>query len=217
MKSITKFKWLAAIALITINFQTLLAQTKSEIFDGKTPITWLGVDYSLTRFIGAPEIKSNAAPISNDEFRDTYVSSWNYLFINEQKKYDVAKAVHRESVKYNIEVTLKANKNLSKNFFTNNPNNFKTVTADTIANVVKNYNFMGGDGIGMMFFVEGMSKGESSEGIWITFVDMKTNTVLFTTYKTAAPGGFGFRNYWAKPLYTVLKDMTDDFKDWSKK
>jgi hypothetical protein len=149
---------------------------------------------------------------------DTYVSAWNYLFINEEKKYDVAKAVHRESVKYAIDVTLKSNKNLTqKNFFTNDPKNFKTINADTIANAVKNYNFLGNEGIGMMFFVEGMSKGEESEGIWVTFVDMKTNTVLFTTYKAGKPGGFGFRNYWAKPLYTVLKDMDDDFKSWNKK
>ena len=218
MKIINKFKWLAVLVFLTVNTQLIFAQTKDEIFDTKTPITWLGVDYSLTRFIGSATISNASAPISNDEFRDTYVSAWNYLFINEEKKYDVAKAVHRESVKYAIDVTLKSNKNLTqKNFFTNDPKNFKTINADTIANAVKNYNFLGNEGIGMMFFVEGMSKGEESEGIWVTFVDMKTNTVLFTTYKTGKPGGFGFRNYWAKPLYTVLKDMDDDFKNWNKK
>ena len=53
-------------------------------------------------------------------------------------------------------------------------------------------------------------------GIWVTFVDMKSKTVLFTTYQTNPPGGFGFRNYWAKPLYTTLKNMESDFKKWSK-
>jgi len=61
-----------------------------------------------------------------------------------------------------------------------------------------------------------MSKGIESMGIWVTFVDIKSKTVLYTKYETSKPGGFGFRNYWAKPLYETLKDMGDNFKQWSK-
>ncbi len=215
MKHIAKIKWFVALVLIVTNAQSLLAQSKADVFDTKVPITWLGVDYSQTKFIGSATSKD--VNISNDEFRDTYVSSWNYLFINEQKKYDVAKATHRESVKYDIDVTLQANKQLTKkDFYSNSPSDFKLLNEAAIANLVKNYDFQKNDGIGLIFFAEGMSKGISSMGIWVTFVDMKSKTVLFTTYQTNPPGGFGFRNYWAKPLYTTLKNMESDFKKWSK-
>jgi hypothetical protein len=69
MKIINKFKWLAVLVFLTVNTQLIFAQTKDEIFDTKTPITWLGVDYSLTRFIGSATISNASAPISNDEFR----------------------------------------------------------------------------------------------------------------------------------------------------
>lgn len=211
MKLITKFKWLLLLPFVILNSKSLSAQSKADIFDPKIPITWLGVDYSQTKFIGSAESKN--VTISNDEFRDTYVSSWNYLFINEQKKYDVAKAVHRESVKYAIDVTLQANKRLvKKDFYSTNPGDFKRLNEADIANVVKNYDFQNTEGIGLMFIVEGMSKGISSMGIWVTFVDIKSKTVLYTVYKANAPGGFGLRNYWAKPLYTTLKDIEADFK-----
>ncbi|WP_426669426.1 hypothetical protein ACPPVU_24830 [Mucilaginibacter sp. McL0603] len=215
MKPITNLKWLLAIIFIAVNTQNLMAQSRADIFNEKVPVTWLGVDYSQTKFIGSATSKD--VVISNDEFRDTYVNSWNYLFLNEQKKYDVAKALHRESVKYAIDVTLQANKQLiKKDFYSNNPSDFKLLNEAAISDLVKNYDFQKNDGIGMMFFAEGMSKGMGSMGIWVTFVDMKSKKVLYTVYETGKPGGFGFRNYWAKPLYTTLKDIEDNYKSWSK-
>jgi len=215
MKPVTKFKCILALLFISVSTQSVLAQSKADVFDEKVPVTWLGVDYSQTKFIGSATSKD--VVISNDEFRDTYVSSWNYLFINEQKKYDVAKAVHRESVKYAIDVTIQANKSLTKkDFYSNNPSDFKLLNEAAIANLVKNYDFQNNDGIGLIFFAEGMSKGIESMGIWVTFVDIKSKTVLYTKYETSSPGGFGFRNYWAKPLYTTLKDMESNFKSWGK-
>ncbi|HTD40079.1 MAG TPA: hypothetical protein VK671_05625 [Mucilaginibacter sp.] len=211
MKPVAKFKWLVALFFIAVNAQSVLAQSKkADIFDEKVPITWLGVDYSQTKFIGSPTkgVSGNNGTVSNDEFRDVFILQWNYLFIDEMKKYDVAKAVHRASVKYAIDPVIKSNKALTtKDFFSANPSDFKLINEATIADAVKKYDFQNNEGIGMMFFVEGMDKGIASEGIWVTFVDMKSKTVLLTSYQTAKPGGFGFRNYWAKPLFMVLKEM----------
>lgn len=219
MKPVTKFKCLVALLLIAAGTQPLFAQTKANVFDEKTPITWLGIDFSQVQFIGSPMkgLASNKGMVTNDEFRDVFTVEWNQLFIDEMKKYDVAKAVHRPAVKYAIDVTMKTNKQLTKKeFFTNDPSKFKIINESNIADLVKKYDFQNNDGIGMMFFVEGMSKGQSSVGVWVTFVDMKSKNVLFTTYETEKPGGFGFRNYWAKPFYTIIKEMDSNFKRWSK-
>jgi len=216
MKPITQFKWLIAVAFVAISSQALLAQTKADVFDEKVPITWLGVDYSQTKFIGPAFKFQDKGQVTNEEFRDKYTVGWNQLFIKEQKKYDVAKYTHREAVKYAIDVTEKANASLKKEFFSNDPADFKKLTEGDIANVVKSYDFQNNEGIGLMFFVEGMSKAQESEGIWVTFVDMKSKTVLFTSYQTASPGGFGFTNYWMKPLLTALKNIDSNYKTWKK-
>src|SRR5207237_7806414 len=119
----------------------------------KVPVTWLGVDYSLTKFIGTPTDKSTTfSPwsftgvkvkdngiVSNDEFRDLFTVQWNQIFLDKPKSFNIAKAIHRESVNYAIDVCIKANQALAKKeFFSNNPGDFKTINEGTIANAVKN-------------------------------------------------------------------------------
>jgi hypothetical protein len=36
--------------------------------------------------------------------------------------------------------------------------------------------------------------------------------VLLSKHITGKSGGFGFKNYWAKAFYNILKDA--DYKDW---
>ena len=52
MKPYNKLKGLLLLALITFCTKPLLAQNKADVFDTNTPITWLGLDFSLTQFIG---------------------------------------------------------------------------------------------------------------------------------------------------------------------
>jgi len=225
MKPITKLKLLIAVLLISVSTKTLFAQTKADIFDKNVPVTWLGVDYSLTTFIGTPtnvELafspwtvvkKTGESVVTKDEFRNSFTVQWNQLFIDEEKKYDVAKAINRSAVKYAIDVCINANKKLTqKEFFSNSPSDFHTKTEADVANAVKNYDFQGHTGIGMMYFVEGMDKGTAEEGFWITFVDMGSKTVLATKYESSKGQGSGFRNFWAKPLYVALKEM--NLKKW---
>jgi len=216
---IAKFKALIVLLLIVVNVQTISAQTKADIFDKKVPVTWLGVDYSQAKVIcsDSKEITTKSGFLSSTQFKLVYTPQWNNLFIYEKDKYDVAGAVHRDSVKYAIDVTAKANLALGeKEFFSTNPADFKTLNETKIADLVKNYDFGGNDGIGLIFFVEGMSKSKELMGVWATFVDMKSKTVLLTKYGTGKPGGFGLRNYWASPLYAVLGGIRANFKKWQK-
>jgi len=223
MKPIKHTKWIIALFFISINTQPLLAQTKADIFDKNYPITWLGVDYSLTTFIGTPGFsapwagikKADESMITKDEFRDSYTTQWNQLFIDEQKKYNIAKATDRkeDAITYALAVCVNANKKLTKKeFFSNDPKDFHTKTEADVINAVKNYDFQNAKGLGMMFFVEGMERGTQEEGIWVTFVDIKTKTVLLTKYESSKGQGSNFRNFWAKPLYVALKEM--NLKKW---
>ena len=212
MKSLLKLSLLSVVFLMAV--ASTKAQTKDNIFDGASEITWLGLDFSQAKFIGDASNFGGAGEVTNESFRDKFTKGWNQLFIDEMKKYDVAAAVHRTGVKYAIDVTLKANSNLKKDFFSNSPNDYKSLTDEKINSLVKGYDFQGNSGIGLMYIVEGMSKGNKSCGIWVTFVDMKGHKVLFTKYLEGKPGGFGFKNFWAASFLDVLKDMKKEFKGW---
>jgi len=224
MKPFTNLKGLITLIFIAAGVASASAQTKADILNKNVPITWLGVDYSLATFIGTPTNssysfnawtavkKTDNGVVTKEEFKDSFTVQWNQLFIDEQKKYDVAKATDRSSVKYAIDVAINANKKITKDFFSNNPSDFHTKTEADVAAAVKNYDFQKNEGIGMMIFVEGMNKGTTEEGLWVTFVDMKAKTVLATKYLVYKSQGSGFRNYWAKPLFIAIKEL--DLKDF---
>lgn len=211
MKKLTS---LFVALLITIATQAQL--TKADIF-GSEEITWLGLDFSQVHFIGEAAQWQDVGDINNDELRDKYFVAWNDLFINEQSKYDVAGAVGRSEVSYATEVTEKSNNKLTRDFFSSNGNDYQLLDEQKVQKLVSKYNFQGKSGIGMMFFVEGMSKGKAEASMWVTFVDMKAKKVLLTKRMEEKARGFGFRNYWAKTFYLALKDMKSGaFKKWKK-
>lgn len=201
---------LIAIAFMASNGN---AQTRSDIF-GKTPITWLGLDFTQLKFVGSATQYKDAGVITSNDMRSKYFTAWNNLFVAEQKKYDVAGAVNRDNVTNAIDVTESANNKSKSEYFTDNSGDYQLLNEDKIASLVSHYDFKGKTGLGLLFFVEGMSKDKAEASMWVTFVNMGSKTVLLTRQETGSAGGFGFRNYWAKSFYEVLNDI--DLKKWRK-
>lgn len=194
----------------------VFAQEKADVFNDNTPVTWLGLDFSQLKFIGDAAQWQDAGEITNSQMRDKYFPAWNSLFVNEKDRYKVADAIRRTEVAYAIDVTEKANNSLKGNFFESDANKYQLLDEQKVAALVKKYDFKGKAGVGMMFFVEGMSKGREQASMWVTFVDMKSKTVLLTKRVEGKSGGFGFRNYWAKTFVNVLKEIKSDWKNWRK-
>jgi hypothetical protein len=199
-------KSLLCLSFLLLSAFAAPAQKDGDIVRSDKPITWLGIDFTMTRFIGSATQFKDAGEVTLDQVREKYVPGWNELFINEQKKFDVAKYVHRESVAYALDVTSRANNKVGESFFSGDPSDFSRLSESDIASAVKKYDFMGKKGVGLLFFVEGMSKGRKEAAAWITFVDMGSKTVLQTRRVTGKASGFGFRNFWAGAFLNILKD-----------
>lgn len=199
--------------LFVCNQSFVSAQTKPAIPDSAlADLTFLGMDFSQTKYIGPPTEHKGVAEVTNDEFRDRYTTAWNRLFIDEPKKYDVAKMVLRPSVKYALDVTEKANAGIKKEFFGYSPEQFATLDAKKIGDLVSAYDFQGRTGTGLLFFVEGMNKNLREAGAWVTLVDMSTKKVLSATYATGRCGGWGFRNFWANSWLLIMKKTEAGFR-----
>jgi hypothetical protein len=201
-----KTRALIASLLVCLHISSASAQTA-----GSGDITWLGLDFSQVKFVGPPS-QEGGEYITNDAFRDKYTAAWNQLIVTQQKQYNVAGMVHRPNVKYALDITAKANRNIQKNFFGNTDHDFKKLDEKRIGDLVYHYDFQGQTGTGVLIFVEGMSRGMGEAGGWVTMVDMKAKRVLLTTFKTGKAGGLGFRNYWAKSWANILAAAGADFK-----
>ena len=93
---------------------------------------------------------------------------------------------------------------------------FSIEDKEKIASMVKQYDYKGKKGLGMMFVVEGMHKEAKKASMWVVFVNMDTKTLLLAKQVEGAAGGFGFRNYWAKSFYNGLKEVENNFDRWKK-
>ena len=216
MQLIKKSKWFLIPLFLFINSQSIFAQlNQADIFNRNVPITWLGIDFTQARFFVPASSHKRSSEVTNSSFVDRYIPEWNNLFITEPRKYDVAGATQRKSVVNALDVTDKANIAINKNFFFDDTDTVRTLLKEDIANLVKQYDFKGKTGLGMMFFVEEMNKAHRMAGVWVTFVDMDAKKVIFTIYRTGTTGGFGFRNYWASAFHDVLQNMEQtDFSKW---
>ncbi|HRO42150.1 MAG TPA: hypothetical protein PL009_04915 [Flavipsychrobacter sp.] len=209
-------KVLLSFFALAISLNVFAQLSKADITNGDNEITWLGVDFTQLKFIGSATQWKDAGEISNSQLRDKYFPAWNNLFINEQKKYNVADAVGRAEVKYALDVTEKANNGIKGDLFSEDPNDYSRLTDQKIAQLVGKYDYQGNKGIGMLLFAESFSKGKEEGAIWVTFVDMNTRKLLLTKKLNEPAGGFGFKNFWAKTLFGALKDTGKNLKKWSK-
>lgn len=208
-------------AVIAVNAFAQL--TKTDVFDADVPVTFLGLDFTQAKFIGNASQFGEAGEVSNNGMKEKYMPAWNDMFSDpkEKKNFKIAEAVNRMDVDYATDVAGKANKALKGDFFSDKMSDYPELSESRITSLVKKYDFMGKNGLGLIFFVEGMRKGEekgdpSYATVWVTFVDMKSKSMLFTTKVQAKAGGFGFRNFWAGAWKNVIKEMDDSWKSWKK-
>jgi hypothetical protein len=175
------------------------AQTKSELFNPNTEVTWLGLDFSGAKFIGDRERLGSESDIHH------LLDALNELMVKEADKYNVAAALQKKKVEYATDVTTEHNAGLD-------------VLSMISAEGKDHVHLKGKSGIGLMFNVESFNKLIEEGSFWITFVNMGTKEVLFTERLTAPPSGFGMRNFWAGSVNGVItKIKKKEFDNWRKK
>lgn len=211
MNRLNKLSVLIAFILF-LGVKSVSAQTKEDLFAGTVDVTWLGLDFSQAKFIGEAAGFKDKGEVTNGDMRDRYIPGWNMLFINEPKRYDVPKYTHRAEVKYGIEGVDHANSEIKKDFFSKDPSEYGSLDAAKVEALVKKYDFKGKKGIGLMIFIDGMSKPKEEASGWAVYVNLDKKSVIMSQHVTGKPRGFGFKNYWAGAYLAMLKDC--DYKDW---
>ncbi len=209
MKRIFLFSVLAICTLSSF------AQNKSDIFKRSVTITWLGLDFTQMKFVGDASQFQGIGNVTSSEIRDVYIPAWNDLFIDERKKYSLAEATNRIDVKFAVDITAIGNSAIESDFFVTDTTLYQLLNEQKIIDIIKKYNFKGREGLGMLFFVEGMHKEKKEMSVLVTFVNMTNKEVLLVKRLTGNTSRVtGFRNFWARALYDILLKMKDDWDLW---
>jgi hypothetical protein len=187
------------------------SQTAASVFTTDS-IVYYGLDFSKCRLIGDFGSGDGYA------MKTKMFVQWNDLVVNEPLKYNLQTAFHKLSVFYDMNPVSVQNQKTDESSI-KTPNTGYTIDAATIQTMPGNYG--PGDkkrGIGVVLIIESFDKTKELGTVYVTFFDIATKKVLFTEKKTAAPTGVGLRNYWAKTIFTILKEISvNDYPQWKKK
>lgn len=213
MKRIFSLKWFFALLLLPAVAQPVSAQTLKEFFNSsEVPLTYLGVDFTQAKVL-------NDAVTNAMDIRDRQFAAINGVIVNEPKKYDFQKALSKTTVTNDLSfVNAKNAKVDAEKIMGSGDVKDDRFTKATIESIVKGYSFSGKKGIGLMLIMETMNKASVTASMYVTFIDLASGKVLLTDRMTAKAAGFGFRNYWAKTVDVVLKDIAKSkYKEWKAK
>lgn len=227
MKRTQKLSWLLALFMLFAGSTKSFSQTIQEFFSNtSTTLTYLGIDYSKNKLISDPE--GNASDIKGRLY-----NSMNEVVVNEMdKNYNIAKAFDRSGgVSTDIKAVTERNEKINaSDIMSSNLGDFNRLTESDIAGCVKALDLKGKEGIGLVFIMEGMKKGEkivegkkttqekSFGAVWVTLIDMKTKKVLMTERMEQEAAGFGFRNFWVSIIKKSLVEIDKKaYKSWKNK
>jgi hypothetical protein len=185
----------------------------SEVFQTKSA-TWFGLDYSEAYFVGTDGFTNP------EDIKDRIFDAWNLLVKNEYDKYDVGKYFRKENVDFSLENVNTRNAKIDINArITNDESKVQHLDEEKVQEIVDAYNFDAGQsGLGIVFIVECYSKTAVTGYYYVTLFDIESKKVLITERLKGKAGGFGFRNYWARTYYDVMKFIDKTmYKSWAKK
>lgn len=188
-------------------------RTMNDFMEENCDVIWFGLDFSKAKLIGSEGFNDPVA-IKEDYFR-----KWNHLMISEGDKYEWGKALLVSDLKYDYEVVDVVNDNVKVKTLVINKS--YSINEEQIKAAVSQYNLTDyKDGIGVVIVVESLDKIKEQGTGYITFFDVKSKQVLYNHKVVGEPGGFGFRNYWARAIFNwmkftrsrVMKSVKKEFK-----
>ena len=172
----------------------------------------MGYDLSQARFIGTDGFTDPAA------IKDKFVAAWNNTFVAEYEKFSLQKAFKLTNDKYETNVDVVQDINGKLNIHERVMNGSYSIGEDDVKKAVSHYKSKEKDAIGLVYVVESFNKTLEKAVLWVTFVDLSNNKMLYTEKIEEKAGGFGLKNYWIAPATKLKKDIEGKYyKTWKNK
>lgn len=183
----------------------------SDLFNQRTNLVFLGLDFTQARYIGSIGFADPAA------IKDKHIESWNRLLVAEPNKFSLQEPFRYSSDKYRTAVDDMVKLNRSVNVAANTMDDPYSFDEAVVKKSVANYSLSGKDGIGVVYVVETLQHFNKIMTVWVTFVDLSSKKVLYTQRLEGKAAGFGFRNFWAGSVAAINKSIASKYyKEWSK-
>lgn len=201
-------KKIVSLCIVALSVLSASAQSLKDFFNNaETPVTWLGIDFTQAKVL-------NEAAVTPTAIKQNFAGI-NQLILNEPKKFFVDVAFNKPDISKDISFVNAKNDKVDPDKIVETSSDEVRFKKETIESIVKSYSFGDKKGIGVMFIAEVLNKASVTGAFYVTIIDMGSRKVLLTERMTAKPAGFGFRNYWAKTVHEILKQIEKGkYNEW---
>ena len=187
------------VVLFVMGFMGLTAQPAENI-SSTDEIVWFGMDYSQVKLIGGQDAFSDL-----DQIQGHYFRAWNELILTESDKYDIKGAFDVRRVTYDMEFAISQSEQRESEGIRQMET--YSISEEQVKEMVWRYTDTSDERIGAVLMMESLDKLRERSTMWLAVFDISTGEILHLKWYTGKPGGFGFRNYWARSYYNVLKTL----------
>lgn len=153
-------------------------------------VIFYGIDFS--------QVKVYAADESVGDFENVF-KSINLLIMEETTKYDFSKVVSSD-IDYNFEPIIKK---IEEADFDDLKILKNSVPELNVEKIVKNYKLPEKKGKGLVVIPQTLNKATASADSYVILFDIDTRKIIKQEYITTKAGGFGLRNFWARPFFYI--------------
>jgi hypothetical protein len=201
--------------LMVMNFGTSYAQTIQDVF-AKTEVTWYGLDFTKTKFVGDFSNFNSAGRKSGVQIKEKYFREWNAVVDNETEKFDIPKFYDKTKVNYALTQVTEFNAAVNPDDIMVPHGDAKALSREEVEQVVNKYKSNGKSGLGLIFVVESFDKSRELGTMHVTFFDIATNKILLSKRLQTASGGIGLCNYWIRTVIDAMDESKSNWKKWKK-
>lgn len=201
------------IFIFCIVASSSFAQKITDIFKSTNyNYTYLGIDYSHAKFEGTFTQFSDAGYKGVSTIKNQYFKSWNNVVVAEHDKYSFETALRKEYITYNLDDIFQIN---AGTVVENMEGSRIKFSKEDIQLFINESEYSITEGIGILFIAEYLDKNRTDACFHFVMVNMSSKNILIHERMTNAPGGFGLRNYWIRPIYLSIRDIRNNlYKGW---
>jgi hypothetical protein len=195
----------AVCSALTVAGCSHTATIENPKFKTAREIVWAGIDYSTVQMVGLEGFSDR------DEIMRTFPGAWNELFIKEMID-DLGSALGKPVV-VEIAGVMKGNRSApgakivsvhgSWADYVEKPH----LTPAEVAERIRSYGLPDRGGIGMVIIVERLVKSQQTGCLYTVLFDWKTREILHLKRGCHRARGFGFRNYWFRPVKEAVWNL----------
>ena len=176
----------------------------AQVTDNPDALIWCGLDYSRVKMIGTTDFNR-----PNEIFPGMLVA-WNGLFMKEMlpELEKMSPSLGSDMAAVGAANDKASAKQIEREDGTREEKvNLLHLKEKDIASIVRSYKLKHDKGLGLVFVMDRLVKVQETGCLYVVFFDVSSRKVLKCERVSEKAFGFGFRNYWFRPVKEAVRKL----------